>query len=92
MPDSVSRWPETPKTRTQASASAKMPNGHPIRYDGPSNRVQYPKGTVGRTMGTLVRLHRAPSGTIGGSHETTLTDSSFLTNQKRGILKLLQDA
>jgi len=75
-----------------SSASAKMPIEHPIRWEPMAHRTGCPIGTDGRPMGILARLHRAPPGTTGGSHETFLTDSSFLTNQKRGILELLQDA
>jgi len=74
------------------SASAKMPIEHPIRWEPMAHRTGCPIGTDGRPMGILARLHRATPGTIGESHETSLTDSSFLTNQKRGILELLQDA
>ena len=74
------------------SASAKMPIEHPIRWEPMAHRTGCPIGTDGRPMGILARLHRAPPGTTRGSHETFLSDSSFLTNQKRGILELLHDA
>ena len=42
-------------------------------------------------MEILARLHPAPTGTIVESHETFLTDSSFLTNHRLRVSKLLQE-
>ena len=74
-----------------SSASAKMPIGHPIRWDLMAHRTGCSIGTDGRPMEILARLHPAPSGTIVESHETFLTDSSFLTNHRLRVSKLLQE-
>jgi len=78
--------------RLRSSASAKMPIGHPIRWDPTAHRTGCLIGTDGRRMGISARLHRAPSGTIGGGHETGQTDSFFMTNQQREMLRWLQDS